>query len=115
MVEVKMQLPNELATQVQVTSLWMPTILELNFARFKTRVAMNAWEIAAFLAQNPSPQEVLDHHASERAQSRLRRLLNLNKAGKLTEKDQHELDEMERLNHIVFMLKMQAIDQIQQS
>jgi hypothetical protein len=92
----------------------MPTILELNFANFETRVATTAWELIKFLSQNPSPQQVINFHASERAQARLRKLLEMNKDGVLTEKEERELDEIERLEQIVFKLKVNARKQLQQ-
>ncbi len=114
MVEVTMQVPNELAAQIQIVSAWMPTILELNFAGFKTRVEITAWELIKFLSQNPSPEQVINFHASERAQARLRKLLDLNREGRLTEKEKHESDGIERFEHIVFKLKIQARKQLQQ-
>jgi len=45
---------------------------------------------------------------SESAQMRLRRLLALNEAGYLSEAENAELDELQRLEHIIIMLKTQA-------
>ena len=61
-----------------------------------------------FLASDPAPHEVLAYHASERSQARLQRLLALNEAGLLGEDEQRELDEMQRIEHIIIMLKAQS-------
>ena len=85
--------------------------MEIGLARLKTPTSITASEIIDFLLGNPTPQEVLAYHVSERAQSRLQRLLALNEAGLLGEAEQEELDELEILEHIVIMLKGQIMQQ----
>jgi glutamate/tyrosine decarboxylase-like PLP-dependent enzyme len=105
MVQMTMQVTEELAERIRPMTAWLPTIIELSFVRFRTRAAAAVSELLDFLSENPSPQEALDFHISEAAQNRLRRLLALNAAGLLTESEQHELDELEQLEHVVIMLK----------
>ena len=105
MVQMTMQVPEELAERIQAMSAWVPVIIELGLVRFKTKASATEAEVIEFLSKNPSPEDVLDYHVSERAQARLRRLLSLNEAGLLSEREQLELDELQRLEHVMVMLK----------
>ncbi len=107
MVQLTMQIPDDLAVKIQPMSQWLPTILSISLIRFRTTAISTATEFVNFLSLNPSPQEFLNYHVSENSQQRLRRLLTLNEAGLLSEAEQNELDELERLEHLVVTLKAQ--------
>ena len=111
MIQMTMQIPDDLARRIEPIGSWLPTIIELSLVGFKTVAVAAATEVIQFLAQNPTPQEVIDYHISEQAQARLQRLLVLNESGILSEDEQLELDELERLEHIVVMLKAQVANQ----
>src|SRR5438132_10165859 len=100
-----MQVPDELAKRIQPMSAWLPTIIELGLIGLKTAATATAAEVVEFLSKNPSRREVLEYHASDEAQARLRRLLSLNEAGLLSETEERELDELQRIDHIITMLK----------
>ncbi|MEZ4594189.1 MAG: hypothetical protein R3D55_24070 [Chloroflexota bacterium] len=89
---------------------WLPTIIELSLVGFKTVAIAAATEVIQF-RRKPNAPEVIDYHISEQAQARLQRLLVLNESGILSEDEQLELDELERLEHIVVMLKAQVANQ----
>ncbi len=112
MVKMTMQFPDELAKRIQPMRSWLPVIIELSLVGFKTLAIQTATEIIQFLSHNPSPQEVLNYHVSERAQKRLRRLLALNEAGLLGEAEQLELDELQQIEHTVIMMKAQLAKQL---
>lgn len=114
MVQMTMQVSEELAERLRPIGPWLPTVLELSLVGFRTIAAATATEMIQFLAQDPTPQAILDYHVSERAQGRLQRLLTLNGAGMLGEEEQCELDELERLEHVIVLLKAQAAEQKQQ-
>lgn len=105
MVQVTLQMPDELAERLLPSSRWLPAILELRFADLTTPARATADEVVAFLMTNPSAQAVRAFHVSDEAQDRARRLLTLNSAGLLGESEQQELDELERVEHWVVMLK----------
>lgn len=111
MVEVTIQLPEQLAGRVVPLRQWMPTVLELSLVSLRTPAREVSAEIIDFLLANPSPDEVMNYHVSERAQLRLQRLLTLNAAGLLGEAEERELDELQRLEHIIIMLKTQVAGQ----
>jgi hypothetical protein len=114
MVQMTMDVPEELAEQLRPLGSWLPTVLQLGLAGFQTLAAATATEVIQFLSQEPTPQDVLDYHVSERAQTRLQRLLALNAAGLLGEEEQLELDELQRIEHLVILLKAQVAGQLQQ-
>lgn len=111
MIQLTMQVPDDLARRIEPIGSWLPTIIELSLVGFKTVAIAAATEVIQFLATNPTPQELLNYHISEQAQNRLQRLLVLNESGILSEDEQLELDELERLEHIVVMLKAQVANQ----
>jgi len=115
MTQMTLELPDELAQRVRPMGAWLPTVLELSLLGFTTLAAVTAAEVIEFLSRNPSPSEVLGYQASERSQDRLRRLLALNGAGLLGEREQRELSELEQVEHVVVMLKAQATGHAQAS
>lgn len=105
MVDLTVQVPDELANRLEPIRSWLPTIIELSLVGYKTPAMETAAEIIQFLSANPSPDEVLNFHVSDRAQDRLNYLLSQNKSRTLDEREQRELDEIEEIEHIMTMLK----------
>lgn len=114
MAEITINISNELATRIQSFSRWLPTILELGLISFKTEAVIVATEIKEFLEKNPSPKKVLKFHVSDKTQERMKRLLALNQLGILSELENRELDELERIEHIMVMLKTQIAKELKQ-
>lgn len=108
-----MDVSDELAERLRPIRSWLPTVLELSFVGFKTLATQTASEVVSFLLANPTPQEVLAYHVSEAAQARLQHLLSLRQAGMLGEEQQRELDELEKVEHIIIMLKGQVAKRLQ--
>ena len=69
-------------------------------------------EVYQFLVSSPTPEQIINFHASEVVQTRVHDLLAANRENRLTPDDQAELDEFERVNHFVSMLKIYALQQI---
>ncbi|MCB0208302.1 MAG: hypothetical protein KDJ52_03165 [Anaerolineae bacterium] len=112
MVEIKMQITDALAQRLQPMHDWLSTVLELSLVGFKTPAVQTASELIDFLATGPSSSDVIAYHVSDRAQERLRRLLAINEAGLASSEEQAELDEIERIEHIVIILKAQAQEKL---
>ncbi|MEM6282640.1 MAG: hypothetical protein AAF787_10645 [Chloroflexota bacterium] len=70
-------------------------------------------EVLTFLLTSPTPQQIINFHASEAAQARLRTLLNANRNGTLSDSERAELDEASHMNHFVMLLKARAHRAIQ--
>jgi hypothetical protein len=62
-------------------------------------------QIFEFLAGNPTPADILAFKAPVEIQVRLRELLDRNKSGVLTAQESAELDEYEKIEHFIIMLK----------
>lgn len=65
-------------------------------------------DVLTFLLSSPTPQPIIDFHASDTAQERLRYLLDSNRQGRLTPEERAELDEASQINHFVMLLKAKA-------
>lgn len=70
-------------------------------------------EVYKFLVSAPTPQQIIAFHASDTTQERVRELLAANRENRLSTEEQLELDEFERVNHFVSMLKLYARQQLQ--
>jgi hypothetical protein len=114
MVHLTLEVSEELAERIRPIGPWLPTVLELGLVGFQTGATATAAEVIQFLSKDPGPGEVLAYRASERSQTRLQRLLALNETGLLGEDEQRELDEMQRIEHILIMLKTRIAEQAQQ-
>ena len=114
MVQMIMQVSEELAERLRPLGAWLPTVLEISLIGFQTVAAATATEVIQFLSQDPTPTDILHYYVSERAQMRLQHLLTLNAAGMLGEAEQLELDELQRIEHIIIMLKAQVARHRQQ-
>jgi hypothetical protein len=61
--------------------------------------------ILDFIASNPTSQQIADFRPTPDMQERLRTLLDRSKSGNLTPSEHAELNEYERIEHIVILLK----------
>lgn len=76
------------------------------------QVDSNQDEVLSFLLESPSPQRIIEFHASEAAQNRLRYLLDANREGILSEAEREELEEASHMNHFIMRLKAKARQQL---
>jgi hypothetical protein len=61
--------------------------------------------ILDFITHNPTPQQIADFRPTPEMQARLQTLLSRNQTDTLTPAEQAELDEYERIEHLIIMLK----------
>ena len=106
MATLTVEIPEYLAEKVQPFSRWLATILEISILPLETKTATIARDIITFLASNPSEDEVMQLEISSTAREHLKRLLTLSDAEALSPEETQELDELEKLEHIIVMLKM---------
>lgn len=69
-------------------------------------------EVYRFLISSPTPEQIVGFHASDATQERVRELLSANKTRGLTPEEEAELDEFERVNHVVTIFKAYARQQL---
>ena len=65
-------------------------------------------EILDFLASAPSQVEIVAFRPSDTLQARASQLLEKNRSGNLSSEERIELDEFQRMNHFMSMLKAKA-------
>jgi hypothetical protein len=71
-------------------------------------------EVLTFLVSSPTPQQIVDFHASEAAQIGLRYLIDTNRQGTLSASERTELDEASAMNRFITLLKAKAHKVLQQ-
>ena len=105
MVQMTFNVSDGLAERLQPLGTWLPTVLELTLVGCKTVAAATATEVLEFLAQGPTPEEVLAYRAG-RAQNQLQRLL-AQMHGVPVWRKSGGTDELQQIGHIIIMLKAQ--------
>ncbi|MEZ4860065.1 MAG: hypothetical protein R3C14_02100 [Caldilineaceae bacterium] len=113
MTVLTLELPDELSSRIEPMRSWLPTILELSLLGLRTPAVVTATEIVEFLSGDPSQQEVMNYAVTERGQARLQRLLALNDSELLSMDEEHELDELAKIERIMVMLKAQVAATLQ--
>ena len=108
MVSMTLEVPDDLAERIRPLQAWLTTILERSLTGCPTGAAATATEVIQFLSQNPTPEALLQFHASARSQARLQRLLTLSQADLLSPDEERELDELQQIEHILILLKAQV-------
>ena len=68
-------------------------------------------ELLDLLVENVAPERVVAFRLSQEKQSRLDHLLERNREGTLTREESTELDDFERLEHLVRLLKARSLQQ----
>lgn len=110
MVEMTLQISNSLAQKIQPISVWLPTIIELSVANFKSsHVKKASNDLIAFLSNNLTSRKVSQYKIAPKAQNRVSDLLEINRENNLNSTELKELDEWKKFNQICTMLSAQAL------
>ena len=104
MVKITLEVPDELSEQLLQMGDRLPKFLALSLQQPPLPAKIYQY-ILEFLASKPTPEQIIAFHPTAQMQERLKTLLTLSKTGKLTTTEQQELDEYERIEHIIVMLK----------
>ena len=72
-------------------------------------------EILDFLSSTPTPEAIVAFRPSKQLQSRASELLGKNRSGQLSSEEMSELDEIQRMNHFMSMLKARARQKLSDS
>ncbi len=108
MVKLTIQVPSDLSTRLQPLRDRMAEIIELGLrAITPTRHRLYS-EVIEFLASGPTPQEIVEFRPSAEGQDRVTELLDKNQDGALTSAEEAELDEYERLDYLMTVVKARA-------
>lgn len=108
---VTLDLPDELAVQINTLEDKLPQILELGLREFKATSQTGfkgIAEVLEFLATLPSPQEIIALRPSKILQTEIDTLLEKNKTIGLTPKEEEKWEQYQYLEHLVRMAKGKA-------
>lgn len=104
MAKITLEVSDELSERLAQVSDRLPELLALSLQQ-PALPAHTYRYILDFLASNPTPEQIAAFGPTLAMQERLRTLLERSKAGNLTPTEQAELDEYERIEHLVILLK----------
>ena len=126
MAELTIQVPDELAERLQPLQNRLPELLKQLLdsmsASRRTEMLPNFpntsasppvyVEVLDFLISRPTPAEIAAFKVSEKAQARLREVLDKNREAKLNETEVAELDLYEQLDRLMTLLKSKAYSEL---
>lgn len=113
MPKITLEVSEELSQQLaQVGDAWrqatsclrLPELLALSLQQPAVPAQVYRY-ILDFLASNPTPEQIAEFKPTLEMQERLHTLLARSNAGELTPTELKELDEYERIEHLVVMIK----------
>lgn len=104
MPKITLEVPEELAEQLATVGDRLPELLRLSLQQPALPAHIYRY-ILNFIASNPTPEQIAAFRPTPEMIERLQTLLFRSKAGSLTPTEQAELDEYERIEHLVIMLK----------
>jgi hypothetical protein len=104
MATITLELPDELADKVEQLRERLPELLALSLRQPALPAATYRY-ILDFLASNPTPAQIAGFGPTPEMRDRLSTLLARNSAGQLTTSEQAELDEYERIEHLMILIK----------
>lgn len=109
MVEITLQIPESLAEKLVPLYSRLPEILAHGLADLPPLPNEVYRYILGFLANRPSPEELINFAPTEAMQKRASELLAKNRTNSLSEGESQELDEYVRIQHFMTMLKANAL------
>lgn len=113
---VTIEIPDELATRINPVKHKLPQILELGLREFNASVCAGfngMSEVLEFLAQLPTPEEIIALRPSEALQAQIDNLLEKNKSVGLTPEEEAIWQQYEYLEHLVRKVKAKAFLMLQ--
>jgi hypothetical protein len=116
MAKITINIPDDLLTQLttetnnlEVLERRLPEILRLGLSAGKLPADVYHY-VLDFLISNPTPDQILEFRPNLLMQNRLKDLLIKSDAGQLSLNEQQELNEYERIEHLIVMLKTGSLN-----
>jgi hypothetical protein len=104
MVKITLEVTEELSEKLEKLGDRLPELLNQSLEQ-RTLPTHVYHYVLNFLASNPTHQQISEFRPTPEMQEHLKLLLSANKSGVLTESERFELDEYERIEHLIVMLK----------
>lgn len=109
---ITLELPDDLAQRLRPVTAYLPAILEMGLRELNASTQpgfQGAAEVLEFLAGLPTPEEILALNPSETLQTRVRALLEKNRAEGLSPSEEQEWEQYQYLEHLVRIAKAKAL------
>jgi hypothetical protein len=104
MVKITLEVTEELSEKIQKLGDRLPEVLNQSLEPRTLPVNVYSY-VLNFLASDPTHQQISEFRPTPEMQEGLQRLLLASRSGVLTESERAELDEYERIEHLIVMLK----------
>lgn len=104
MAKITLEIPDELSKQIAEVGDRLPELLALSLHQPAIPARVYRY-VLEFLASQPTPEQIAEFHPTPEMQHRLHTLLDREKSGTITDGERQELDEYEKIEHLVVMLK----------
>ncbi|NJO93185.1 MAG: hypothetical protein HC820_00305 [Hydrococcus sp. RM1_1_31] len=104
MAKITLEVSDALSEQLAQVGDRLPELLALSLQQPPLPAHIYHY-ILDFLTSQPTPEQILAFRPTLEMQERLKTLLARSKAEELTPTEQRELDEYERIEHLIVMLK----------
>ncbi len=108
MTQITVEIPNDLAQRLRPVQNRLPEIIEIGLREVTSSKSYFQNEIIDFLANGPSPEEIVSFRPSEKSIERAQELLEKNQAGRLSPAEKNELDHYEQMNYLMTLVKARA-------
>jgi hypothetical protein len=111
MATITLDIPDDLADQLDQVRDRLPELVALSL--YQPALPAHVYRyILTFLASNPTPYDIASFGPTAEMQARLHTLLERDHAGDLTAPERAELDEYERIEHLMVMIKIGTLPYI---
>jgi hypothetical protein len=102
--KITLEIPDELSEKLAEVGDRLPELLALSLQQPPLPARIYQY-ILNFVTNYPTPEAIMNFRPTEEMQQRLQTLLTRNLTGQLTSLESQELDEYERIEHLIIMLK----------
>ncbi len=104
MAKITLEVPDELSEQLLQIGDRLPELLALSLQQPPLPAQIYHY-ILDLLASKPTPEQIVAFRPTAQMQERFKTLLTRSRTGELTPTEKQELDEFERIEHLIIMLK----------
>jgi hypothetical protein len=109
MVEITIKVPDALAERLSAVRDRLPEVLALGLDELSPLPNQVYRYILEFLISHPSPEALLSFGPTPDMRARVNELLERDRMGQLSPAESAELDEYVRIDHLITMLKAEAL------
>ena len=109
MTTITLEVTDDIATSIATTRHRLPEIIALGLNKLSPLPTQVYSYILFFLANGPTKEQLMQFSPTSEMRMRMQELLEKSQTDSLTELEQKELEEYERIEHLIVMLKAKAL------